>query len=70
MKSGQYVRLTAPVKGDELGRFLIANGSTREAYVRVEGDKGVLYLVTRDTDRPENGRIFASITIPLLPEEV
>jgi hypothetical protein len=63
------VRLAAPVTGDELAKFLGNYGSTREAYVRLEGGKAVLYLVTRETDRPQNGHIFASFPIPLLPEE-
>ena len=70
MRTGDYVKLTAPVTGDQLGKFLNTHGSTREAYVRVEGDSAVLYLVTRETDHPHNGRIHASFPIPLLPEEV
>jgi hypothetical protein len=69
MKTGDYVKLEAPVTGDQLAKFLNAHGSTREAYVRVEGTSAVLYLVTRETDKPQNGRIFASFPLPLLPEE-
>ena len=70
MQPGKTVKLAAPVMGDQLGKFLSTYGSTREAYVRVEGSSAVLYLVTRDTEQPKNGTIFASFPIPLLPEEV
>jgi len=69
MKPGQYVKLVAPVMGDQLAKFLGTYGSKCEAYVRVEGTSAVLYLVTRDTEQPKNGKIFASFPIPMLPEE-
>lgn len=69
-KPGQAVKLYAPVMGDTLGKFLSTYGPSREAYVRLEDGRAVLYLVTRETDRPESGQIFASFPIPLLPEEV
>jgi hypothetical protein len=69
MKPGEEVRLHAPLSGQDLAKFLASYGGTREVYVRIEDDKAVLYVVSRDSDRPGVGTIFASRTIPLLPEE-
>jgi hypothetical protein len=70
MKAGDEVRLHAPLSGQDLAKFLNSYGGTREVYVRVEGEVAVLYLVNRVTDRPDVGTVFATRTIPLLPEEV
>jgi hypothetical protein len=70
MKAGEEVRLHAPLSGQDLAKFLNSYGGTREVYVRVEGEVAVLYLVNRVTDRPGVGTVFATRTIPLLPEEV
>jgi hypothetical protein len=70
MKAGDEVRLHAPLMGSDLAKFLATYGDNSEVYVRVEDDKAVLYVVKRDVDRPGVGKLFASRTIPLLPEEV
>lgn len=70
MKPGEEVRLHAPLLGQDLAKFLATYGGTREVYVRVEDERAVLYVVSRDSDRHGVGTIFASRTIPLLPEEV
>jgi len=73
---GQDVRLHAPLLGSDLAKFLSTYGASHEVYARVEYDsfadgppKVVLYVVKRDADRPGVGKLFASRTIPLLPEE-
>jgi hypothetical protein len=69
-KPGDNVSLYAPRMAEELQKFCSSHGYGREAYVRVEGKQAVLYFVTRDSTRTQSGNIHASITIPLLPEEV
>jgi hypothetical protein len=70
MKAGDEVRLHAPLYGQDLAKFLTSYGGTREVYVRMEDDKAVLCVVSRISDRPGVGKLFASHPIPMLPEEV
>ena len=67
-KPGTEVTLYAPRMAEDVQKFLASFAYGREAYVRIEGDEAVLYLVTRASGRHQVGTIHASMTIPLLQE--
>ncbi len=72
MRCGSDVRIPSPTAASDVRSMLdtVCKSFDAELYVRVEGDKAILYAVKRDLSRPGVGVILASRPINMFPEEV